>query len=430
MQNPFLRPPHLALGALLLGTLPVAAQDPCFTPDMFAGPCCDEIDPNLPQLAPFTVQGTGICWDGCALAGEECTLVAVDAPVATDVCGQYDVTVSIQSCSGAQLLKGVGRMDYARTWTEQGTAPGPDGPIEADYQVWRYLLKIDFESTEEGGPQPSCTVPADLVVNDTVFYYGYVDYAKVCQTGQFEHALMLFHGCDWLINNQLLSSNQGGANPIRSHAIVAPDTQLIPFQPLDFFVAAAPTDFDAVRTIGDLANPGGPAGCNAEEDLLPNGTYNPLAYGCLCPPSAGPTQVAVIDMVGQSDCGSAFQSLNLFGVTPWFETVSMSIGEWTTGNDYPGPERVRADEGLFLYRDGCEAAAGAANGGQAFEIFYGAETVGGFAAYLREPFGVQVFAQHFVDLVSNWRRPAGSPLVLPAIGSVMESFHLISTNPD
>jgi hypothetical protein len=106
--------------------------------------------------------------------------------------------------------------------------------------------------------------------------------------------------------------------------------------------------------------------------------------------------------------------------------ISSSIGAWTTNNEYPGPERVRANEGLFVYRDGCQLGT---TGFQAFEIFYGAETRGGFTATIQSGSTPAVSVVNFLDMVSNWRRPAGTPLMLPAIGRVMNSYHVISLNP-
>ena len=63
------------------------------------------------------------------------------------------------------------------------------------------------------------------------------------------------------------------------------------------------------------------------------------------------------------------------------------------------------------------------------EIFNGAATLGGFPSKLIEPGPVVTPVGHFVDLASNRRRPVGAPLTLPAIGKVMQSFHVISANP-
>lgn len=398
------------------------AQGGCFIPDNLDGACCAQVGVNLPVLPPFSLPGSAIAWDTCNLAGEVCANLSLQAPQPSGVCGQLQATLRLQDCQGNTLLQGQALLDYARTWIEQGVVPTPAGPANVDFQVYRFLVKVDLASPL-AAVQPSIAVPADLTLNPTAFYYGYVDYARVCQTGQFKQALMLFHGSDFLIHYPGISSGVGGANPLRSHALVAPDTALQPFIPAPSVVAAGVFAEDSVRSVG---NPAAPA-CRTEEDLFAGGTYQPLAFGCINPPALGPIQTAAIAMQGQSNCGSGFQSLNLFGLTPWFETISNSIGQWVGLGEYPGPERVRADEGLFQYRDGCQAAGPGA--GISLEIFYGAETLGGFPSQLVEPGAVVVPVGHFVDLVSNWRRPAGAPLMLPAIGKVMQSFHVISANP-
>jgi hypothetical protein len=414
----------LLLSPLLILALPLAAeaQVGCFQPDNLDGGCCLQVGVNLPALPAFSLPGSAIAWDTCSLAGEVCANLSLQAPQPNGICGQLQAPLRLQDCQGNTLLQGQAVLDYARTWVEQGVVPTPAGPANVDFQVYRFLVKVDLASPV-AAVLPSIAVPADLTLNPTAFYYGYVDYARVCQTGQFKQALMLFHGSDFLIHYPGISSGVGGANPIRSHALVAPDTAVQPFIPAPSVVAAGVFSEDSVRTIGTPAVPA----CRTEEDLFAGGTYLPLAFGCINPPALGPIQTAAIAMQGQSNCGSAFQSLNLFGLTPWFETISNSIGQWVGVGEYPGPERVRADEGLFQYRDGCQA--GGPGNGVSLEIFYGAETLAGFPAQLIEPGPVVTPALHFVDLVSNWRRPAGAPLMLPAIGKVMQSFHLISANP-
>jgi hypothetical protein len=421
----------LLLTSVLSLSLTAAAfgQIGCFVPDNLDGPCCAQIGVNLPPLPAFTLPGTSIAWDACALAGQVCSSISLQAPAPTPVCGQFSANLRVQDCAGATLLQGQAVLDYARTWVEQGNVATPQGPAPVDFQVYRFLLKVDLLPQAGVPVVPSVTVPSDLLLNNSAFYYGYVDYARVCQTGSFQQSIVLFHASDFLINFPGISSGVAGANPIRSHALVAPDTAANPFVPAAFAVVNGVVNEDSVRTIGNPNMPGAPASCRTEEDLFAGGSYIPIAFGCMSPPMLGPVQTAVIQMTGNSNCGSAFQSLNLFGITPWIETVSTSIGNWTTGVNYPGPERVRADEGLFSYRDGCLAGGPGAGNGQSLEIFYGAETLGGFPSQLVEPGGVIIPVNRFVDLASNWRRPAGTPLMLPAIGKVMNSFHIISTNP-
>jgi hypothetical protein len=414
-----------AAGALLLASA-AQAQGLCFGPDLLDGPCCMPTGLSLPNLPPINMQGASICWTACALSGQDCIQLSSSAPAPTPVCGQFQVSLKVADCAGSTQMFGNGLMDYSRTWREQGNTIDPTGTVVGTtYQVWRFLLKLDL-SAVAGSVPPACLVPNDLVINPAVFYYGYVDYALDCTFLQMKNSVVLYHGSDWLINFPGISSNLSGANPLNSYALVAPVTGATPFFPTDFLIPPGNLQFDSLRAVGDVNLPGTPAACNHEERTS-QGVYQPLGFGCLNPPSLGPIQAAAVFVNGASFCGSNYQSLNLFPTLPWLEMITNSIGAWTGSNDYPGPERVRANEGLFLYRDSCQS--GTVGGGQAFEVFYGAETRGGFTASIAGTSGTVVTVFNFLDMCSNWRRPVGTPVILPAIGSVMNSYHVMALNP-
>ena len=88
-------------------------------------------------------------------------------------------------------------------------------------QVWRFVVKADLSLGGTGG---GCSRPSCLPSHPTAFYYGYLDYAFDCATGQFDTVLVLFHNCDEFIHNPVFSSVPGVFNPGRTYAIVAPDT--------------------------------------------------------------------------------------------------------------------------------------------------------------------------------------------------------------
>lgn len=415
-----------AAGALLLAAS-AEAQGLCFGPDQLDGPCCFPTLVNLPNLTPINLQGTSICWTACALSGQDCITLNSSAPTPTPVCGQFQFNLIVGDCAGSAHLFGNGLLDYSRTWREQGNTIDATGAVVGtSYQVWRFLLKLDMSVVPGSTGAPACLIPNDLTVNPSVFYYGYVDYALDCSLGQLKSSLVLYHGSDWLINFPGISSNLGGANPLNSYALVAPVTSATPFVPVDFIIPPGVNQFDSMRAVGDVNLPGTPAPCNHEERAS-QGVYQPLGFGCMTPPSIGPLHAAAVNIDGASFCGSSYQALNLFGLVPWINMITTSIGAWTANNDYPGPERVRANEGLFLYRDSCEAFT--VGGGQALEVFYGAETRGGFPATIPGSTGTLVSVFNFLDMCSNWRRPVGTPLVLPAIGRVMQSYHILSLNP-
>lgn len=416
----------LPLAGLLALEAGVKAQGLCFGPDLLTGPCCTNTPLNLPPLGPISMQAQSVQWNSCVLAGQDCIQVSTSAPLPSPVCGQWTVSIKVGDCAGNTQLFGNGVLDYARTWREQGNTVDPSGTISGTtFQVWRFLAKFDLSQVVGSPPPPPTLIPGDLAVNPAVFYYGYVDYVLDCTFGSFKNVVVLYHASDWLINFPGISGNLGGANPIGSHALVGPDNPINPFLPVDFLIPPGALPFDSLRAVGDINLPGTPAACNAEQSTT-QGTYVPLAFGCLNPPSLGPIQSAAVQINGASSCGSSYLSVNLFGTVPWLDMITSSIGAWTTNNEYPGPERVRANEGLFVYRDSCQLGT---PGFQAFEIFYGAETRGGFTATIQSGTTPPVSVANFLDLVSNWRRPAGTPLMLPAIGRVMNSYHVISLNP-
>ena len=418
---------RIVLGALLLSALPARAQiAPCSIPDNLDGPCCEQADLIPPDTNPIQLPGKGICWDGCQVAQQSCTSVSISNPAPTPICGQYTAEVKVGDCSGATILEGSARLDYTRGWSEAGAiTPSPGGPtFQAEFQVWRFLIKADLKT----GPTPviaPCPVPSCIPQADTAFFYGYVDYAIDCATGIRENAVVLFHGCDWLIHGQLLSDKPGTFHPDRSYAIVAPDTPVNPFVPSDFLLSPEAILEDGMRRVSQPGALFGPCWTTEEVD---QGSYFPIGYGCLCPPSTGATQAAAVRINASSTCGSSAQSLNFFGTTPWLHTISHSIGNWTTPLDYPGEELVRVDEGLFLYADACPAVTPVDPAGVAFEIFYGSETFKGFAI-LPDPATPNALSQHFVDLASNYRAAVGQPASLPAIGSVRPTSHLLYLNP-
>ncbi len=119
----------------------------------------------------------------------------------------------------------------------------------------------------------------------------------------------------------------------------------------------------------------------------------------------------------------SWTALNAFpSGLPWVRMITTSIGRWTTGASYPGPEQAFVDEGLFFYHESC------ANGGAGLDftdLFYGATTSQGFLLSLPDgalqPIGM-------IDLASNYALAAGAPPIGPFLGTVLESRHLIYTN--
>jgi hypothetical protein len=406
--------PLLVVASLLLPSV-ASAQTLCFGPDLLdTGPCCAPVPLNLPPLPPFVSPGLGLCWQGCTPAVQSCIDVFVAPPVPTPQCGTYMAPLQVVDCAGVSLLKGDLILDYTRTWAES-VMPG----VVPQYQVWRFVAKIDMSGDSTITPQ--CPVPPSVGSGagqwPTGFWYGYYDLAFDCFAGTFEHALVLFHGCDAFQHTAPLSSTPGGFHPATTYAIVAPNTGANPFVPVSFPTPGGPLVSEAVRSTSLAGLPGA---CIAEE-LVPQGVLLPLASGCLCPLALVPVQQTASTLLGGSICGSSFSSLNFWPTAPWFDFVTTSIGTWTTPASYPGPERAVVGEGLFLYREGCTPAPF----NQSLDVFYGGMTIGGFFAL---PGGTTPFSQNFLDLASNYTAVLPGAIPFPLVGSVRPTEHLIYVN--
>lgn len=409
----------LAVGLLTVGLVSAPAEAQCLIPDNLTGPCCESTQLTLPSFPNFGQQGLGLCFKECIDINEECVSIVVEAPQPNFFqCGQYRSEINVDSCAGVSLLKGFMTLDYTRTWTETPVSPVISGPI----QVWRFVAKVDMS----GDPTvaSTCLVPPSLAAYNSAYYYGYVDYALNCATGDWEQSMVLYHACDWLIHQPGLSDKPGIFNPETSYALVAPNTAANPFVPGFDIVPAAPLVAEAMREV--TPGPATAPPCKYEEALL-TGTYTPLGFGCLCPPSLGPIQMAGLDVRGESVCGSRFESLNLFPTAPWFGAMSISIGSWSSNAAYPGIEAARVHEGLYQYIEACpDSTTPPGVPAASLDIFYGAETIGGYPI-APTPVGTTL-TQHFVDLASNYSNPLFAPVALPAVGSVRATDHLVYVN--
>ncbi|MEW6071753.1 MAG: hypothetical protein AB1726_04035 [Planctomycetota bacterium] len=326
------------------------------------------------------------------------------------MCGEYTAALAVRDCASQPLMGGVLVLDYARTWVESST------PGQIDYQVWRFLAKVDLAKTTT---LPStCPIPPCLPAVPACFFHGYVDYAFHCLNGTWESAIVLYHGCDDFQHTPVFSAVPGVFHPIESFAIVAPDTAGNPFVPAFLAPAGGTAVAEAVRSVSPPA--GGP--CLAK-DFLTAGRYLPVGQACLRPISPFPPQHTAYLMDGTGFCGNSFLDLNLWPIVPWFDVIETAIGTWTTTASYPGPETASAVEGLFRYNDAC-TASGALT--KTYDIFYGAHTRQGYMVIPTNP--LVPLTQSFVDLASNYSTLVGAPIPFPIFGAVMPTAHLISLN--
>lgn len=400
---------------------PFAAAQLCFGPDnLNNGPCCQPIQANLPQFQPASLPGCTICWTNCSPSGQNNVKISVGVPIPFN-CGQYQAPISVaDGTTGLPILGGMLQLDYTRTWSEAT----PTGPI----QVWRFVAKVDLSpSTAAGTPNP-CMVPPQLFPTgpyQTAFYYGYMDYSVPCGAIAQQQSLVLFHGADHFQHKPGLSSRPqitaAGFHPNRSYAIVAPHTAAQPFMPMNLPAPGGPLVNEAMR---NTQNPFAPGLCTVE-DRISLGNLIPVGQGCFAPFAVAPPQYTIRVFNGQGSCPNtaglvaSFSAQNIaFPTLPWVFLVTTSLGTWTNPTVWPGNEAVWVDEGLFRTRDVC-------NGVDAYEVYYGASTQMGFPV-TSAPGVTPNYS--FIDIADNYSTPVTGPNLLPILGHVMKTEHLIYAN--
>ena len=389
------------IAAAALGT---AASAQCNQPDQLQGACCAPTQLNVPNFPSAELFGSALRYDACsAIDLGECVEIKLGAPQPTPNCSVFTSSLEVVDCSGTAVLEGTLRLDYARTWLETG----PGGLM----QVWRYLVKVDMMRSSTGVESENI-IPSSLDTYDSIFYHGYVDYARRCQSGVLDVVLGLYHGCDRLQHQPGLSFNPGVFDPETQFAIVATSNPAQVFVPNVFPAASQPVTTTALRTTST------PVCQNRQPG--DQGQYLFQGEGCLCPASLNSQQFASINMRAGSVCGSDARTLNVTPNAPWPDLLTISLGNFSDPNLYPGDEQLRVDEGLFLYRDACAESVD-------YEVFYGVETKNGFPAQPLEGAGQ---LNHLVDLAGNWINPVNQPLSLPAIGAVLPTRHLIHLTLD
>lgn len=394
----------------LFALTPLASAD--FVPDNLDGACWEPKDLDIPILPSIELPALGICWTDCNTTTNN-TQVFFSPPV-PNFCGQYLVQVTVTNPAGTTIfMDGLGILDYTRTWEETDAAGD-------SHQVWRFTFKIDARAFP---PVAGCPAAPCLNVWDTAFYYGHVDYARDCTTGEWQSSLSMFHNCDLFIHQQSISDRPGTYHPNEMYAVVAPHTTANPFVPADIIPPSGPLTAEAVRNVSMPF-------CTAEE-RIDSGALAYLAGACFCPLAPTPLTQSASFLTGDGTCPdtssspSSFDSLFFSGswpVIPWIHMVGTSLGSWTTPATYPGNERLWANEGLFAYHDSCVGVTG--DPADFAEIFYGVTTRGGWDVI---PFDSDL-TQTFLDLADNYSLNLADPPTFPIVGSIRPTDHLIYVN--
>ena len=247
-----------------------------------------------------------------------------------------------------------------------------------------------------------------------------MDYALDCVTNTFDTVLVLYHACDEFIHKPGFSSVPGTFHPNSTYALVAPHTTTNPFTPGNLPPAPGFIVNEAMRRV----TPDAPGICHAEEDIQ-QGSFLPLVTGCLCPLATAPPQQTGVRVDGSGMCGGGFGTLNLWPVAPWYDLVVTSIGRWSNGSSYPGPEHASVAEGLFGYNDPCPTTGISE---VTYDIFYGGFTQFGSSVIPTSPI-FPPLTNRFLDIASNYSLLTALPISFPLYGSVKPTDHLIYVNP-
>lgn len=389
--------------AATASTVPVSAQ--CLVPDGLSAPCFTAVNANLPAFPSYVMPGRAVCYSSCSPAGTPDIRWILGNPVQVD-CGEYraDMRV-IESATGVPQLFGTLTLDYSRTFEERS-------PLGQRYQVWRFLAKVDMAHFPSFPSNP-CIVPHSLNFNPRVFYYGYVDYARSCVTGNWEVAAVLIHHYDHYIHDPAISSQPGPFHPTRAYALVAPHTPANPFVPNFNQAQQGQSTRASMRQTGDPFVP-----CWAEE----RSEARIEVLNDICPvPFGVQTQVTERAFKIESACGSRAESVDFSAAgLPWMHLATTSIGHWSTDFGYPGPEVVWLDEGMLLHFSPLDPM------GQTLDVVYGASTAKGFQVVTISP---QVFptfpGENMTDLASNYSQGVSPGPVPPLVGHVMPTRHLM-----
>ncbi len=327
-----------------------------------------------------------------------------------NACGQYLASFTQLDCAFNPVLGGVIEMNYTRTWEEITST-------NQRLQVWRFAIKSDVFPVLANPPDP-CMVPPCLFAHPTAFYYGYMDYALNCLTGQWECAIVMFHNCDEFIHDPLISALPGVFHPDRSYAIVAPDVPANPFVAANLTPPVGAIVSEAVR---NTVPPG--VTCIAEDPIQGNVQF--LGDGCGCQFALNPKQLNARRFLATGTCVAAgfgptsFSTLNLWPVYPWFHMMTTSIGTWTGAGAYPGIEKAWVDEGAILYHESCDTTSYG-------EVYYGGSTADGYTVVPTDP--VFPTTQNFTDIASNVSFPLPGVPAGPLVGVIMPTRNLIYVN--
>jgi hypothetical protein len=340
-------PTLLSIAVLLPLARPAHAQD-CGLNDNLTGEIgwtwCGEgatlhlpINPNHGDGFPgFTQSMLDLCWNDCRLENSRTLMVNWEEPRTSSACGVLSSRVTIIPLSATTTYwHGKVSMTYSRTWLEEK----PTGEM---VQVWRFLTNGDFYPTSDAGSQPCPVAPCSGSLSNPVRFTGYVDWALTCvwgTPGTWSNSWMMSHCCDQF-EHMPGFPRAGASHPGRSYTFVGPSDGFIPTTALPAENGnSAQWDCSVRRTaLGSTPGSFGLGWCKKREPAFHYVDSHDSPY-CSCSPDLDATQFDKARMSILGSCGTYATSISPHA--PLQEFHSMSIGEWTTVNVYPGLESVR-----------------------------------------------------------------------------------------
>lgn len=363
----------------------------CFTPDgLDGGPCCTAAAINLPKFPPIKDQALSVCWDDC----DPLSIQTVDMRITPPrPCGGFPSNElisrgTITDSKGSVLWRAKRiTMCYSRTWRETNSVTGKD------YQVWRFLLNADWQSTPAGmgaGCVPNCGPMPDQT--SIMRFTGYADWAYECSTGKWSNAWMLTHACDAF--EHIPGWPRGGNfHPNRSYTFVGPAASFIPGP-----IVPAPAGGGGIEALRRAV----PASIFTIPTKIVVSQYeeevqfqvNTLAKVCACTPSGKTAQFTVSDMTIWGNCGTSAVSstkyLNGY--------VSMGIGAFSDPATYPGLETLSWNVAELTFVDPCAST-------NTIEAFFGVSTQGGYKAQSIQTAGPPIsLPTTFIDMANSTRK--------------------------
>ncbi len=422
-----MRTRSLCLGVLLFATTITAdSTAQCFGNDgLSTGPCCAPSATNLPPFPPMQLGGRGACFNDCSL---ELQFPTQNVLISTQVlCDYLLVDFSLNSPSFA-MPNQVLVAKYARTWLEFPT-PG------AVTQVWRFVINGDLNYSNVAPSAIGCPVPFSAVApyNLPVNYFGHLDYALNCATGNWSCAYALTHFCPTDMHAPW------SARPIAAASTWAKRTyHLVAPQNFDFtaFCEAPEGQIYGESARHSQLVPGLPYQC-LNESPIHGGQLLTAQVLCACvgpSPTPPPSRYVFQTLNFQTACGFGVpQPTTALGGTVPIPGIlptglcGMVIGRWVQGSvpSFPGDECVTCYLGVLNYTTPCPSPVGS----NSFHLIGGDGTTGGFAAQLFDTNVPIIPNPEFMDLANML--VIGSPILppfTPGYGALFASDEVWSFN--